>query len=112
MRTCMEWCQALQPTELRGDGEEVAATFVIVSGYSLYVDGLALVAVTQAAEVRCFSCADPLQTHDHVTGAPHHSHHVGATVQQLPKVWHLLATEGTDFLHASTLPVECLAVCV
>lgn len=112
MRTCLECCHALQPTELREDGEEVAAPFVIVSAYSLYVDGLAPVAVKQAAEVRCFLVQ---LTHQYVvTVAPHHSPVDGAAVQQLDHVWHLPSADfvvQTFCVHQSARGVfGCLRV--
>ena len=52
MRTCMDGCHALQPAELQASACELAATFVIVSGYSLYTEGLAQLVVKQATQVR------------------------------------------------------------
>ena len=56
MRTCMDGCQPLQPVEVRADGSELAARYVIISGYSLYVDGLAPRVLELAHAVRT-SCS-------------------------------------------------------
>lgn len=51
MRTCMEGCQPLRPAELR-NGAVPAAQFALLSGYALYVEGLAENFVAAATAVR------------------------------------------------------------